>query len=106
MENSTSAERGRGASEKSNLKKSPQSRLNLSGDDWLMIEDIPGFYYHGIQYFDFKKVNFINYNGLANLVKFMKEFLEKGIEIQFVNVSETIKKKIKEIGLGHVLNCK
>lgn len=89
------------ASRKEQLKK-----INLSGDHWLSIDEIPGMYCRGIQYFDFKKVVFINYNGLAHLIKFFKFFLEKGIEVHLVNVNEPIKNKIRSMGLDHILNCR
>jgi ABC-type transporter Mla MlaB component len=80
------------------------TRINLSGDSWLSIDEIPGMYYRGIQYFDFRKISYINYNGLAHLVKFLKFFLEKGTEVHLVNVSESIKNKINAVGLNHVVH--
>lgn len=86
--------------------KSPLKKINLSGNDWLVIDDIPGMFYRGTQYFDFKKIPFINYNGLANLIAFLKYFAEKDIEVQFVNVNESIKNKIRSMGLDHILYCR
>lgn len=86
--------------------KSPLKKINLSGNDWLTIDDIPGMFYRGTQYFDFKKIAFVNYNGLANLIKFLKYFAEKDIEVQFVNVNDAIKNKIRSMGLDHILYCR
>src|SRR4051812_26466104 len=88
-------------------KKIPSSvkTLNLSGDQIVIADEIPGVLIQGIQYYDLKNIDFINYNGMANLIDFIKSLLEKGVEVQFVNVNEKIKSKIKSIGLEHILNC-
>ena len=84
---------------------SPVKTINLSGDQIVIADEIPGVLIQGIQYYDLKNIGFINYNGMANLVDFIKSLLEKGVEVQFVNVNEKIRSKIKSIGLEHILNC-
>lgn len=79
--------------------------INLSGDRVVITDQLPGVYCQGIQYYDLKNIGFINYNGMANLIDFIKSLLEKDTEVQFVNVNEKIKSKIKAIGLEHILNC-
>lgn len=79
--------------------------INLSGDKVVLTDELPYVYVQGVQYYDLKNIGFINYNGMANLIDFIKSLLEKGIEVQFVNVNEKIKSKIKSIGLEHILNC-
>ena len=79
--------------------------INLSGDQILLTDELPCVYCQGIQYYDLKNIAHINYNGMANLIDFLKSLLEKGIEVQFVNVNEKIKSKIKSMGLQHILNC-
>ena len=79
--------------------------INLSGDGLVIIEEIPGVLLKGVQYYDLKNITSINYNGMANLIDFLKSLLENGTEVRFVNVNEEIKNKIKSIGLEHILNC-
>ena len=79
--------------------------INLSGDKILVTDELPSVYIQGIQYYDLKNIAFINYNGMANLIDFIKSLLEKDTEVKFVNVNEKIKSKIKSIGLEHILNC-
>ena len=79
--------------------------INLSGDQVVITDELPGVYCQGVQYYDLKNIVFINYNGMSSLIGFLKSLLEKGIEVQFVNVNEKIKEKIKSIGLEHILNC-
>jgi len=85
-----------------------QSRIkhiNLSGDEIMVTDELAGIYFQGIQYYDLSNIGFINYNGMANLIDFTKSLLEKGVAVQYVNVNEKIKSKIKSIGLEHILNC-
>ena len=79
--------------------------INLSGDKILVTDELSGVYCKGIQYYDLKNIGYINYNGMANLIDFTKSLLEKDIQVQFVNVNDKIKTKIKSIGLEHILNC-
>jgi anti-anti-sigma factor len=66
---------------------------------------LPGVYCQGVQYYDLSNVHFINNTGMAILIDLLKSLLEMGIEVQFVNVDEKIKKKINEMGLDKILNC-
>ena len=79
--------------------------INLSGDQIVITDDLPGVYCQGIQYYDLKNIAHINYNGMANLIDFLKSLLENGVEVQFVNVNEKIKNKIQSMGLQHILTC-
>lgn len=79
--------------------------INLSGDQVVVTDELPGVYCEGVQYFDLRNVSFINYAGMANLIEFLKSLLEKGVDVRFVNVNEKIKRKIKSIGLEHIINC-
>lgn len=79
-------------------------RINLSGDEEINIEDIPCAYHRGVKYVDLKKITFINNNGIANLIRYIKYFLENGIEVKFINLSDSIKYKIKMMGLTNVIN--
>ncbi|MFL5752901.1 MAG: STAS domain-containing protein [Bacteroidia bacterium] len=76
-----------------------------AGETWEIIDDLPGVYTHGIQYYDLKNIGFISNAGMASLIELLKSLLQKGIEVQFVNVNERIKGKIKALGLDHILNC-
>jgi ABC-type transporter Mla MlaB component len=66
---------------------------------------LAGVYCEGIQYYDLKGVQFINNTGMAILIDLLKSLLEMGVEVQFVNVDEKIKIKIKELGLEKIINC-
>ena len=77
--------------------------LQLNGD--YPSEKLPGVYIKGVQYYDLKDVGFINNTGMIHLIDLLRSLLKKGVETQFVNVNENIKKKIKALGLDHILNC-
>ncbi len=79
--------------------------LNLSGDEVMVTNEIPGVFIQGVQYYDLKNIGSINYTGMANLIDFLKSLLEQDIEVKFVNVNDKIKSKIKSIGLEHILHC-
>jgi anti-anti-sigma factor len=66
---------------------------------------LSGVYCDGIQYYDLKGVSYINNTGMAILIDVLKSLLEMGVEVQFVNVHENIRKKIHEMGLEHIINC-
>jgi hypothetical protein len=95
--------------------------IHFSGDHFVIREDgpvntyqkykieesseLPGVFYKGVQYYDLKNIYFINNTGLANLIDLLKSLLEKDVEVQFVNVSEKIKKKIRSMNLDQILIC-
>ncbi len=79
--------------------------INISGDQIVIIDEIPGVYCRGVQYYDLKNIGYINYNGMAKLVDFLRSLLEKGVEVKFVNVNDMIIIKIKSMRLEHILNC-
>jgi len=68
-------------------------------------DKLPGVYCQGVQYYDLNGVHFINNTGMAILIDILKSLLEMGVEVQFVNVHEKIKNKIKEAGLEKIINC-
>ena len=69
------------------------------------MDELAGVYIQGVHYYDFVNVHFINNTGIASLIDLLKCLLEKGVKIQFVNVNEKIKNKIKTMGLEDILNC-
>lgn len=69
-------------------------------------DELAGVHIQGIHYYDFKNVHFINNTGIASLIDLLKCLLQKGVEIQFVNVSDKIKCKIKSMGLENILHCR
>jgi anti-anti-sigma factor len=66
---------------------------------------LSGVYCEGVQYYDLKGIEYINNTGMAILIDLLKSLLEMGVEVQFVNVHNNIKKKIREMGLEKVINC-
>ncbi len=69
------------------------------------IDELSGVCIDGIHYYDFKNIHFINNTGMAGLIDLLKCLLQKGEKIQFVNVNEKVKNKIKSMGLENILNC-
>lgn len=80
--------------------------INLSGDKFIITEELSGVFCSGVQYYDLKNIIFINNTGIANLIDLLKSLLKEGVEVQFVNVSEKIKEKIKVLGLENVITCR
>jgi ABC-type transporter Mla MlaB component len=67
--------------------------------------ELPGVFFHGTQYYDLKNIYFINNTGMANLIDLLESLLEKDVDVQFVNVCDKIKSKIKALGLDQILIC-
>jgi anti-anti-sigma factor len=66
---------------------------------------LSGVYCEGVQYYDMNGVQYINNTGMAILIDLLKSLLQMGVEVQFVNVHENIRKKIREMGLENIINC-
>jgi ABC-type transporter Mla MlaB component len=66
---------------------------------------LSGVYCEGIQYYDLSEVRYINNTGMATLIDLLKSLLEMGVKVEFVNVDEKIKDKIREMGLEKIINC-
>ena len=79
--------------------------INLSGGQLVITAELSGVFCQGIQYYDLKNILFINNTGMANLIDLLKSLLKQGVEVQFVNVNEKIKEKIKAMGLDNILHC-
>jgi ABC-type transporter Mla MlaB component len=88
-----------------NKKINPVKTINLDGTRWMVVDELPGVYCGGIQYYDLKNIGFINTAGLASLISLLKSLLVDGVMVHFVNVNEQIKKRIKMLGLDHVIHC-
>jgi len=67
---------------------------------------LSGVFCRGVQYYDLRNVFIINNAGMASLIDLLRSLLKKGVEVRFVNVNEHIQKKIKSMGLDHILICK
>ena len=65
---------------------------------------LAGVYCEGVQYYDLNGIQYINNTGMAILIDLLKNLLEMGVEVQFVNVHESIKKKIRDLGLEKIIN--
>ncbi len=68
-------------------------------------DELSGVYIDGVHYYDLKNIHYINNSGMASLIDLLKCSLREGIKIQFVNVDEKIKEKIKTMGLADILTC-
>lgn len=87
------------------FKKAGIKSMNLAGNQLVITAELSGVFCQGIQYYDLRNIQFINNAGLANLIDLLKSLLKQGVEVQFVNVNVKIKKRIKELGLDHILKC-
>lgn len=67
--------------------------------------ELPGVFFKGTQYYDLKNIYFINNTGMVSLIELLESLLEKDVDVQFVNVCEKIKNKIKALGLDQILIC-
>jgi anti-anti-sigma regulatory factor len=61
-------------------------------------------YHHGIMYYDFSKVKYINNSGMADLIDLVKSWIELGAEVRFINVGEDVKRKLKESELEGIID--
>ena len=68
------------------------------------VRKLSGVYCEGVQYYDLNGIQYINNNGMAILIDLLKNLLEMGVEVHFVNVHDSIKKKIKDLGLEKIIN--
>ncbi|HWY11740.1 MAG TPA: hypothetical protein VN026_10470 [Bacteroidia bacterium] len=79
--------------------------MDLLSDNHEKNAQFSGVFCKGVQYFDFKNIDFITNSDLANLIDLLKSLLKQGIALQFVNVNKKIKEKVKAMGLENILNC-
>jgi ABC-type transporter Mla MlaB component len=89
-----------------NFKTPEVKSINLSGDKLIITSELSGAFCNGMQYYDLKNILSINNNGIAALIDLLKSLLKQGVEVQFVNVNQKIKRKIKSMGLDHILICR
>lgn len=68
-------------------------------------EELSGVNYNGVLYYDMSNVRFINNSGVADLIGLVKDWLDQGTEVRFINVNNKIKNKIREIDLDNILYC-
>ena len=59
----------------------------------------------GILTYDLSNVLSINNTGLAHMIDLIKSSLKNGIEVQFINLTEKVKAKIKMMGMFQLINC-
>ncbi|MFL5764123.1 MAG: STAS domain-containing protein [Bacteroidia bacterium] len=69
------------------------------------VDKLPGVLCKGVQYVDLNNVGFVNNTGMAALIDLMKSLLKQGVDTQFVNVNQPIRKKINSLGLDQILKC-
>jgi anti-anti-sigma regulatory factor len=67
-------------------------------------EVLAGVYHKGIMYYDFSKVKFINNSGIADIIDLVKSWIDLGAEVRFTNVSEEIKRKLRESELEGIID--
>jgi hypothetical protein len=76
---------------------------HLDGD--FQLENLPGVFCKGIQYYDLRNVGSINNTGMAGLIDLMKSLLQQGVETRFANANDDIRNRITSLGLGEILKC-
>lgn len=69
------------------------------------MDELAGVCINDIHYYDFKNVKYVNNTGIASLIDLSKCLMMRGVKVQFVNVSEKIKDKIRSMGLENILKC-
>jgi ABC-type transporter Mla MlaB component len=79
--------------------------IQLAGNQLVITAELSGVFCQGIQYYDLRNILFINNAGMASLIDLLKSLLKQGVDVRFVNVNEKIRKKIKDMGLDHILRC-
>ncbi len=79
--------------------------IHITNDQLVITAELSGVFCQGIQYYDLRNILFINNAGMASLIDLLKSLLKQGVEVRFVNVSEKIRRKIKLLGLDHILQC-
>ncbi len=67
-------------------------------------EDLAGAYFQGVHYYDMGKVQYINSSGIADLIDLVKDWMEQGIEVKFINVRDEIRKEFQRLDLGHIID--
>lgn len=87
------------------FKKTGIKSIYLTGNQLTITTELSGVFCQGVQYYDLKNIQFINNAGLASLIDLLKSLLKDGVKVQFVNVNDKIKNKIRELGLDHILIC-
>jgi anti-anti-sigma factor len=91
--------------DKREMTSDPSAIAVIPGREEQLENKLPGVLCQGVQYYDLKQVHFINNTGLVSLVNLLKSLLRKGIDVKFVNVCESIKRRIRSMGLDNILNC-
>lgn len=56
-----------------------------------------------IKYLDMAKVHFIDSSDVAELLSIVRNGLNEGIEIRFINITQNVKEYIKKRGLEQIL---
>src|SRR3989344_7391034 len=84
------------------IKNIRSNELFQLSDEYPM-DELAGVCIDDVHYYDFKNIQFINSTGVASLIDLSKCLMLHGIRIQFVNVNEKIKNKIKSMGLENIL---
>ncbi|MCE3260108.1 MAG: hypothetical protein K0S12_1749 [Bacteroidetes bacterium] len=87
------------------IRLTPDGLIIKEEDEESTSDKLPGVYCQGVMYYDLSQVHFINNTGMAILIDLLKSLLEMEVSVQFVNVDEKIKKKIKEMGLEKIIHC-
>jgi ABC-type transporter Mla MlaB component len=78
----------------------------LTGDELAQNSELSGVFCKGVQYYDFSRINFINNNGIANLITLLRSLLKQGRQVQLVNVSKKIRDKFLALGLDNIIKFK
>lgn len=76
--------------------------LHLTGER--VSQSLAGVYFQGVHYYDMGKVEYINHSGIAELIDLVKDWMEQGIEVRFINVPDGIKREFEKLDLDHIID--
>jgi anti-anti-sigma regulatory factor len=67
-------------------------------------EDLAGAFFQGVYYYDMANVKYINNTGIADLINLVKDWMDQGTEVKFINVRDEIKNEFKRLGLVNIID--
>ncbi len=85
---------------------SPRSgSFQLPDHPLLIMEELPGVFLDGVQYYDLKGIGFLSSTSLAGIIGLIRILLKQGITVRFINTGDRIRSKIISVGLERIINC-
>lgn len=67
-------------------------------------ENLSGVFFNNIHYYDMSRVKYINHSGIADLIDLVKDWMEQGIEVKFINIQPEIRHEFVRLDLEHIID--